>query len=226
MANKVLLVYLVLDFLFLCTGGLVLAFSLIFNPTKAGSGLTTKTDAASSLLLQTTPLSGGIVNAAFIFVAFLISLPGILMSKNRTWLRIQSWALVVCGLISLILGLDIWFSTLKTRSNLAGTWGLQPAHEQSLLQQQFKCCGYLDFTSPPFVTDNTCTDDQVAALLGGCAAPFSAFANKLLDIVFTAMFGMVALNALLFLAAIVVLKDRQEKERYRLIDAKYGSRGI
>jgi hypothetical protein len=35
-----------------------------------------------------------------------------------------------------------------------------------------------------------------------------------------------ALDGFLFLSAIVVLKDRAEKERYKLIDAKYGSRAF
>jgi hypothetical protein len=60
-----------------------------------------------------------------------------------------------------------------------------------LTRLQFKCCGYLDLSTPPYVQDTTCTNDAVAMMLGGCAAPFSAFANKLLDIVFTTMFGIV-----------------------------------
>jgi hypothetical protein len=35
-----------------------------------------------------------------------------------------------------------------------------------------------------------------------------------------------ALDVMLFLSAIVVLKDRAQKERYRMIDAKSGFGGI
>jgi hypothetical protein len=55
---------------------------------------------------------------------------------------------------------------------------------------------------------------------------FSNFANELLDIVFTAMFGICAVDMILFLATLVLLKNRKEKERYRLIDQKAGFGGI
>jgi hypothetical protein len=42
---------------------------------------------------------------------------------------------VVCAIFTLVLGLDIWFETLKTRENLAVIWGAQPQATQSLIQQ-------------------------------------------------------------------------------------------
>ena len=56
--------------------------------------------------------------------------------------------------------------------------------------------------------------------------PLSSFANSFLDLIFTAMFGMVALDAILFLAGVVLLKSRAEKKRYRHIDEKNGWRGM
>ena len=56
---------------------------------------------------------------------------------------------------------------------------------------QFNCCGYFDINTPPFVKDNTCTGSLAATKLGPCIGPFSSFANNLLDVVFTAMFGLV-----------------------------------
>ena len=53
-------------------------------------------------------------------------------------------------------------------------------------------------------------------------SPFSKFANQYLDIIFTGVFGIVAIDALLVLTIACVLKDRKEKERYRLIDEKHG----
>lgn len=49
----------------------------------------------------------------------------------------------------------------------------------------------MNSTSPPFVTDSTCTSALVAAQLGGCVGPFSTYANNFLDLVFTAAFGIV-----------------------------------
>ena len=75
-------------------------------------------------------------------------------------------------------------------------------------------------TSPPFVQDNTCTNSLVAASLQGCVTPFSNFANNYLDVVFTAVFGIAALDILLLLSAACLFKDRKERERFKLIDAK------
>ena len=54
----------------------------------------------------------------------------------------------------------------------------------------------------------------------GCVTPFSNFANDYLDLVFTALFGIAALDMLLLLSAACLFKDRKERERYKLIDAK------
>lgn len=120
----------------------------------------------------------------------------------------------------MIIGLDIWVQTLKTRSNMGALWAQQTPQVQSLLQQRFQCCGYLSATSPPFILDNTCTNSLVAASLQGCVTPLSNFANNYLDFVFTAVFGIAALDILLLLSVASLFKDRKEAERFKLIDSK------
>ena len=85
---------------------------------------------------------------------------------------------------------------------------------------QFNCCGYLNSTSPPFQTDTACPTALVAAQRSGCVSPFSSFANSYLDLIFTAVFGVVGVDMLLVLCAAMVLKVRKVRARYRLIDAK------
>jgi hypothetical protein len=67
-----------------------------------------------------------------------------------------------------------------------------------------------------------CTNGLVAASLMGCIVPFSVFANSLNSLLFTADFGIVAVDVFLLLAVACLVKDRKEKERYALIDAKVG----
>lgn len=55
--------------------------------------------------------------------------------------------------------------------------------------------------------------------------PFSNFANSFLDLIFTALFGVVGLDVAFLLSVVVVLKNRAEKERYRHIDEKNGING-
>jgi hypothetical protein len=39
-------------------------------------------------------------------------------------------------MVSMVIGLVLWFDTLKTRSNLSTVWAAQPQEVQSLLQQK------------------------------------------------------------------------------------------
>lgn len=89
-----------------------------------------------------------------------------------------------------------------------------------MLQYKFQCCGYSD--SAVFVKDTVCQSVGVAAQLGPCVVPFSSFADRFLDLVFTAFFGFVAVDVILLLSALCLMKDRKEKVRYKLIDEKAG----
>jgi hypothetical protein len=55
----------------------------------------------------------GVVNAIFIFVTFLLSLPAMFLPTNRGWLRAQGWLVIVCATFTLGLGLAIWVETLE-----------------------------------------------------------------------------------------------------------------
>ncbi|KAL8788522.1 MAG: hypothetical protein Q9195_007261 [Heterodermia aff. obscurata] len=150
----------------------------------------TMNNVAANMLLMQTPLTGVIAAGVMTFVTFLVSLPGAALSSNRIWLKITGALITLTALLTLVIGVDIWFSTLQTRANLGITWGQQSQLSQSLIQQKFKCCGYL---SNPFVQDKICTSAFVAAQLGNCVGPFSNFANSFLDLIFTAIFGLAGL---------------------------------
>ena len=91
---------------------------------------------------------------------------------------------------------------------------------------QFDCCGYVNATTPPFVQDSTCLNTLVAAQKGGCIGKFSSYANRYLDQIFTAAFGIVGIDFILVLCVAMVLKYRMEQERYRHIDEKNGLGGL
>jgi len=222
--DKVLATFVITDFLFLLTGVLLLAFPLVTESQMTTAP--TVNSVARNLLLMRCPLTAAIANSVMIFVTFLVSLPAIVMPMTRGWLKIHGYMVLICAIFTLVLGLDTWFDTLKTRSNLLGVWASQPASTQSLLQQELNCCGYANSTSPPFVTDSTCTSSLVAAQLSGCVGPFSTFANNFLDLIFTAAFGVVGVDVALILSIAMLLKDRKEKARYRHIDEKNGAGGF
>ena len=134
--------------------------------------------------------------------------------------------MTICAFLSLVLGLFLWFDTLRTRSNLFPIYSGLDARGQSLIQQRFKCCGYLTAAKPPFVKDDMCTGAVMAAMMEPCVGPLSKYANGIEDVIFTAMFGVVGVDVLAILAVTMLLKDRAERERYRYLDMKSGRGGF
>lgn len=224
MVNKILVTTAVADFLFLATGAAQLAFALIVKNVMnedAVEGM----QAARNLLYQRFPLQAGIINAIAIFVTFLVTLPG-LITPARAWLKLSGALITFCGLFTLCIGIFLWVLTLRTKEDFFPIWMAQEPRVQDLMQTTFECCGYINSTSPAFVTNPLCPSPAAAALMRGCSAPVASFANIFIDDVFTAVFGMVGVDALLVMAIACLLKDRKERERYRHIDEKTGYTGI
>jgi len=217
--NKILLSYVLLDILFLGTGILLLTTVIVQKDDKTPP---TRANVAWKMLLSLCPLRAAFVNGIFIVLAFLVSLPGVVLPTNRMWLRLHGWLIVFCIFFTLAMGLEVWIRTLKTRSNLNVLWTQQSPQVQGLLQDTFNCCGYINSTTPPFQTNSVCPNPLAAAQMPGCIVPFSNFANKYLSVLFTASFGIVALDVLLILCVAMVLKQRREQKRYRHIDEKNG----
>ena len=189
MPPMTLLVWLALEFLFLGTGVAFIVASAMFRPAEFSAPH--PVDAGTWTLLQNTPLISAVINGAFIFLTFVLAIPGFLRAKDKFFLRLHSWALIACGATSLVVGLIVWVSTLRTRTNLGDMWMQKSTAELSALQKQFQCCGYYDANIPPFFQDSTCPNVLAAARIGPCVGPFSAFANNLLDVIFTLLFGFV-----------------------------------
>ncbi|KAM3080801.1 hypothetical protein ACMFMG_005727 [Clarireedia jacksonii] len=221
MADKVLWTYIVLDVLFVASGALMLGFALT---TKSGtSQAPTIASVATNLLLMGTPLNAAIGNAVIIFISFLISIPAMILSTTRGWLKFHGYMTVICAIFTMVIGLDIWFGTLRSKESLLNTWNAQSPTTQSLLQEELSCCGYFNSTSPGFVTDSTCPNSIIAATMPGCSAAFVKLDGNFLDVIFTAAFGIVGLDVALILGIAMLSKERKERERYRVIDEKNGT---
>ncbi|KAJ0161400.1 hypothetical protein CTA2_6292 [Colletotrichum tanaceti] len=224
MANKILITFVAADIIFVATGALLLGYSLI-NQNLVKEAPTEGVQAAMRLLTAQFPLTAGIVNAVLVLVTFLTTIPG-MITPTRGWLKISGYMTTFCGLFSLVLGVYLWILTLTTKNDFGKTWSVQDPSVQELMQTAFKCCGYFNSTSPAFVTDAQCPSPAAAALQRGCATPITSFANVFVDNIFTAVFGMVGIDALLLVCTAMLLKDRKERERYRHIDEKAGYRGF
>ncbi|KAI5921890.1 hypothetical protein F4810DRAFT_702088 [Camillea tinctor] len=224
MVNKVLAAFIAVDGLFVSMGAIMLGFSVIVQQTCFDTP-TEGMEAARDLLYQRFPFSAGIANAIMTFIVFLTTLPAI-TTNNRSWLKVAGYLVVVDAIFTLIIGVDLWIVTLRLKNTFFEIWVSQPPQVQDLMQTAFQCCGYFNSSSPAFVTDATCPSPAAAALMPGCSAALSSFGNVFVDNIFTAVFGMVGIDALFIMATACLLKERKEMERFRDIDEKTGTRGF
>ncbi|RAL59159.1 hypothetical protein DID88_006715 [Monilinia fructigena] len=204
MADKILWTYIILDLLFVGSGALLLGFAL--NTKASTSQAPTISSVSANLLLLSTPLNAAIGNAVVIFFSFLLSIPAMTLSTTRGWLKLHGYMVVISGIFTLVIGLDIWFGTLRSKESLFDTWNKQSDTVHI----------------PAFVTDSTCPNAIVAATMPGCSAAFVKFDGLFLDVIFTAAFGIVGLDVALIFGIAMLNKDRKERERYRFIDEKNG----
>ncbi|KAF8243427.1 hypothetical protein K440DRAFT_589596 [Wilcoxina mikolae CBS 423.85] len=220
MVKPVLTSYVVSDFIFLATGVMLITVASIWRNEMASPP--TEESVGRLILLQRCPLVAVLANGILVVITFVVSLPAFALPTSRTWLKIHSWGVVMCLLFTLVLGLNEWIQTLTTRANLQVVWGKQSQETQSMLQQKFDCCGYVNSTTPLYVPDAVCTNDIVAASKEGCVTAFSGYGEKWLNYLFTAAFGVVGMDVVLLLCAAMMIRYRKEQLRYRLIDQKWG----
>ena len=79
-----------------------------------------------------------IASSVLVFFTFLVSVPAMVAPMTRGWLKFHGYLVVVCAIFTMLIGLTIWFDTLKTRQNLSDIWNVQPNTTQSLLQQRVR----------------------------------------------------------------------------------------
>ncbi len=77
----------------------------------------------------------GIVNSVFVFVSFLVTLPG-LATSSRKWIKLAGYMAVVCAMFTMILGLYVWILTLKARGDFAPLFAAQSDQIKSLMQTE------------------------------------------------------------------------------------------
>lgn len=226
MANKkILIVFIIFNLLFLCCGGLLV--TIPFLSRAANSKPPTLRWVADNILLGTTPLKAYVVDAIIIFLSVTLAIPAFFSPSSKlgkNLLTAHAYIALLAAVYTLGLGLRIWFSTLQSKAGLAPVWNTQVQSTQTLLQQKFNCCGYLD--SAIFVKDATCSSVAKAAELGPCVGPFSQYADQFLDVVFTAFFGIVAVDVLLLMSGLCLMKEMSEEVRYKRLDRKAGYRNI
>jgi hypothetical protein len=202
-----------LDFCLLAAGGLSIAMSIIWRAP----------DLLRDLIVSDMDLTLGMVLGIFLVISFVVSIAAVVQPNHVTMgFAILNWFLVVDGIVTVSAGSTIWFWTLKERANFQTVWKAAPETTRAKIQDQLKCCGFMnktDIVSSEFCGANAA--DQV-----GCMAQIVAFGDYTLNNIFTSIYGFTAIIICLYVASLCVINKRNERERFRKIDAKRGGRGF
>jgi len=188
-----------------------------------------------NLTLSIQHLNAGLIMGVIMLVSWVISIGALIMPNNSiTGFIILNWALVLDAISILVTGTSLWFYTLRIQHNYLEVWQAQSNATKIAVQDLFQCCGYFtpnDTTaaiggfcqSPAFVEN---LYNATVTTTNACVGPITAHAEPMLNQIFTLVYGFMAVVGCLLLASLCVIKTRQEKERFRKIDAKRGGRGF
>jgi len=204
------------DFFLLAAGGVAIAFSILWKAP----------DVFRNLILTETELTVGMVLGILYAVTFVISVGAIIQRNHVTiGLVILNWLLILDTVFSIVFGSVLWARTLQEENNFEKVWVAAPAETRITLQDEWKCCGYRNFTDAE-IGGTECSTVATANATFGCMNLFISKADLMLNQTFTTVYGFTAITTTLFIATLCVMKKRQETERFRRIDAKRGGRGF
>lgn len=244
--NRTLGVWFAILFLFAGCGVGIIGFAQ-FMRSSANGGRLLGSSQLRELVFDGKSLDAALGTGVLITLSALAALYGIVthfsavpLSANmtaasafailRTRLRglyVFNGILLGTSLVTLVMGLVVWFATLQQRSEYEAIFVAQAPQMQQWIQDSLQCCGYWNATSTGHFAQATgfCASPAVAAnatAIQGCVAPITDFTDLLMNTAFTTLFGVVALEAALFVATWCVIHEKEKYERCRRILSKGG----
>ncbi|KAL6309060.1 hypothetical protein BKA93DRAFT_814971 [Sparassis latifolia] len=209
----------VFDFCLLGSGVLMLALSIVWREPNL----------MINIALSTMHLNAALILAILFIVTFVISI-GAMVQKNPGILGfvVLNWALIVDAIATLVVGTIIWFYSLQERNNYYAVWKMQTNTTRVAVQNEFSCCGYF-LPNDTAAIGGFCVSDTFVNSLpttSACVSHITAFADDMLQPIFTYIYFFMGIVLCLLLASLCVIKTRTEVERFRKIDAKRGGGGF
>ncbi|KAH9946337.1 tetraspanin [Epithele typhae] len=213
-----------LDVSLLAAGAIMVAFSQIFAQPNL----------LINFALSKSQLFSGLIGGIFLLVTWIVSICGIVQKNHVTFgLVVLNWFLLIDAIVILVIGTALWIFSLQERTNYLVLFNAATPATRIALQDHYKCCGW--FTPNDTVEiGGFCANLTFANSLvdpnntetGRCVGPVTKDADYTLNNVFTTIYGFMAVVIGLFLATMCVIKQREEEERFKKIDAKRGGRGF
>jgi len=212
-SKKLLGAYAFASIAMVAAGAVAVAFSIIWRAPNL----------MRNLIVSSTDLTFGLVLGIVMLITFAISVGAIIQPVHVTLgLVVLNWALLFDGLVTLLVGTVVWFSTLKEELNFHTAFSQQSEQNRQAIQDMLQCCGYFN-TTDLGVNAGFCAS---ATNSTPCVGPITSKADFTLNNIFSSIYGFMAIVIALFLASMCVIKVRQEEERFRKIDEKRGGRGF
>lgn len=207
----------------LASGVIAVVFSQVFH----------KTDVLLNMVFSSSALTGGLVLGVGLLITWLLSVFAIVQRNHVTiGLVCLNWVLIIDACIVFAVGTAIWFWSLRQRNEFHTVYEQLPAASRIYIQDKFSCCGYFAANDTLEVGGTFCTSQDFANSLptnntaNFCVTPVTTFTDYALENTFTSIYGFMAVVILLFMASLCVIKERNEIERFKKIDAKRGGRGF
>jgi hypothetical protein len=223
-SRKLMGIWAFLDFSLLVAGATTLALSIVWRAPNVLKNMVYSDADLTVLMVLGLALIG----------TFMISLFAVAQKNHVTLgLVVLNWALIIDAIGVIIIGSFIWWFTLQERNNFHGVYQALSSANRIFIQDKFQCCGYFNASDLIEFGGNYCTDlpfVESPAFLNStnpfCVDPVTNFADGMLNVTFTTVYGYMAIIMSLILATLCVIRKRLEDERFRKIDFKRGGGGF
>jgi len=213
-----------------------MGFWWFFNAALLGAGILTlsfsiiwrRPDVIMNMVVDRTDLNFGLVLGGFLVGSWVLSVAAVIQRNHITkGLVYLNWFLIITMLLVLAYASFLWFDTLHELVNFHQAFAQQSPAARIFIQDKFQCCGYFSNTDLVEIGGNFCNNASfVAQSTSLCWSPISKKADSILNLIFSTVYGFIAIVGLFFLSTLCVINERITEERFKKIDAKRGGRGF
>ncbi|KAL1917436.1 uncharacterized protein VTP21DRAFT_3829 [Calcarisporiella thermophila] len=167
-------------------------------------------------------LVGMIAGGMSLFVGVLSLVGGLPMVRQKNYLIIANWILLVIFMIELVIASIPWFDSLQLFESLPNSWAKLSTATRANFQNRNRCCGFMN-PRDNAVPSDICTPLSV---FPGCGKMIIDRGTNFLTVVYTTLFGFDTLDVIAFLANVILLKEMDEEERNRRVMEKLRRSGV
>jgi hypothetical protein len=204
--------FLVLNLLLLCSGLASLATGLFFSSTTEAR----RNAVVSPGNLLSLTVGGGLITVTGILGCVAYWNP----MRFRRAISVYCLLVISLALTCIGLGVGIWYQTLTMHDDSGDYWRTSWSYNLRKSFQEFSpdapCCGFTSPRDAPAITD-VCFEQSA---LPGCQDLVFTYADSYLRNIYTFIFGLTVLDAIVFLMAVIFLQAVNDEVRFEKMARK------